>query len=1081
MSPARYLAVAVTLAMAASGGHAQRAGAQTPQAAEATLTPGVEMTGDVDTTPARFRFALADDEAMELRVTQPGVNLELRLVDASGADVMTVDVRHHTQGDERLIAAAPAGSYVLVIAPAATVTAASATRFSILSSRRRATETDRRWYDGARAFANGAAQQARGTGDAFRFALASFEAARDAWSAAGWTLEAATAVSGIALMQILLSQLQDAVATGEAALALWRSVGDRYGEGRTLSDLASTFFRLGDHSRAAELYDQAVALRRTVDDPAGLGYSLMGLAVTRSRAVAGWLHAAVTYQEALELFERAGDRQGQAAALYNLGYACKQRNDFAAALGYFDRAMAVRRSLNDLGGQASVLTQVAAIHLRLGDAQRALEVAEDAVVLRRQSGDRRGEAYSVLTAGMALTRLGQLAPALERLTAALALAEAVGDREGQSNVLAHMARLRAMTGAPAEALALTKRAHAVAQGQDTFDATVVASVAGDAHLALGDRPQAAVAYTRGLAIAERLGESLPAAEALAGLGRVARGNGDLLASRGYLLEAVDRIESVRAGVAQSELRALFLGVTQNAYEAAIDTLVALHQQQPSAGYAAEALVLSERRRARTLVELLAEAQTDLRADVDRALLDREDAIQRRLNARAAARAAATGADRTSADREISDLVADLRAARADIRRHDPGYAAVTYAPELDVAGVQKLLDARTLLLEYSLGEHQSYLWAITPTTMTLHILPGRQRIEDAVRRARELIAGSARRGVRGPLQRALADLSAMLLGDVGRQLAGHRLAIVADGALQFVPFAALPRPYGDPDAPLIVDHEVVMLPSAAVLHELRQERRRTRGTKTIAVIADPVLQLEDPRLAPGTRSEPVSSEDATLNARLAIPRSSSDRASAENRGAEFARLAYAGEEARAIAAKARGDSLMALGFDATRDLVVSAPLRDFRMVHLATHAVVDTRHPELTGIVLTLLDRDGAPVDGFLRLHDIFNLRLGASTVVLSACETALGTDIRGEGLIGLTRGFMHAGASQLVASLWNVNDRATAALMTAFYTGAFDRRLSPAAALRAAQLEMWKNPRWRMPVYWAGFTVQGDWRPGSF
>jgi CHAT domain-containing protein/tetratricopeptide (TPR) repeat protein len=1059
MSPARHLAVALMLATAASAGHGQRAAAQTPQAAEATLTPGVEMTGDVETLPARFRFALADDEAMELRLTQPGVDLEMRLVDASEAEVMSVNVRHHAQGDERLIATAPPGSYVVSIIRAGSAPAAATIRFSLAASRRRATGADRRWSDGARAFANGLTQQGGGTGDALRTALASFEAARDAWSAAGGTLEAATAVSGMALMQILLSQLQDAVATGEAALALWRAVGDRYGEGKTLSDLASTFFRLGDHSRSAELYDQAVALRRTVDDPAGLGYSLMGLAVTRSRAVAGWLHAAATYQEALELFERAGDRSGQSAALYNLGYACKQRNDFAAALGYFERALTVRRSLNDLSGQASVLTQVAAIHLRLGDAERALEVTEDAVALRRQSGDRRGEAYSVLTAGMALTRLGQLDPALERLTAALALAEAVGDREAQSNVLTHMARLRVMTGAPAGALALTERAHAVAQGQDTFDATVLASVAGDAHLALGDRPQAAAAYTRGLAIAERLGESLPAAEALAGLGRVARGNGDLLASRGHLLEAVDRIESIRAGVAQSELRALFLGVTQSTYEAAIDTLVALHHQQPSAGYAAEALALSERRRARVLVELLAEAQTDLRAGADRTLLDSEDAIQRRLNARAAARAAATGADRTSADREISDLVAELRAARADIRRHDPGYAAVTYPPDLDVAGVQKLLDARTLLLEYSLGEPQSYLWAITPTTMTLHVLPGRQRIEDAVRRARELIAGSARRGVRGSLQRALADLSAMLLGGVSGQLPGHRLAIVADGALQFVPFAALPRPYGDRDAPLIVDHEVVMLPSAAVLHELRQERNRTRGTKTIAVIADPVLQREDPRLS---------------------PRSSSNGVPADSRGTGFARLAYAGEEAKAIGAKARGDSLMALGFDATRDLVVSAPLRDFRMVHLATHAVVDTRHPELTGIVLTLFDRGGAPVDGFLRLHDIFNLRLGASTVVLSACETALGTEIRGEGLVGLTRGFMHAGASQLVASLWNVNDRATAALMTEFYSGVFDRRLSPAAALRAAQIALWRDPRWRMPVYWSGFTVQGDWRRGQ-
>jgi CHAT domain-containing protein len=192
----------------------------------------------------------------------------------------------------------------------------------------------------------------------------------------------------------------------------------------------------------------------------------------------------------------------------------------------------------------------------------------------------------------------------------------------------------------------------------------------------------------------------------------------------------------------------------------------------------------------------------------------------------------------------------------------------------------------------------------------------------------------------------------------------------------------------------------------------------------------------------------------------------------------FERLPYSREEALAIAARASaGQSLTALGFEATRELAMSPTLADFRIVHFATHALLDTRHPELSGIVLSLVDRQGQPIEGFLRLHDIFKLRLAADVVVLSGCQTALGQDVRGEGLIGVARGFMYAGASQVVASLWNVRDRATAALMDRFYGALLERGLTPAAALRAAQLSMWKDPRWRMPAYWAGFIVQGDWR----
>ena len=192
----------------------------------------------------------------------------------------------------------------------------------------------------------------------------------------------------------------------------------------------------------------------------------------------------------------------------------------------------------------------------------------------------------------------------------------------------------------------------------------------------------------------------------------------------------------------------------------------------------------------------------------------------------------------------------------------------------------------------------------------------------------------------------------------------------------------------------------------------------------------------------------------------------------------LARLPFSLQEAKAIlAAASGGEVLSALGLDASLEALLHTDLSQFRIVHFATHGIINSSKAELSGIVLSLVDAKGQIQNGFLRLHDIYNLKLNADLVVLSACDTALGKEIHGEGLVGLTRGFMHAGAKQVMASLWKINDAATADLMRRFYNKVLKDGLRPSAALREAQVEMWKQPGWRSPYYWAAFTMQGEWR----
>jgi CHAT domain-containing protein len=329
-----------------------------------------------------------------------------------------------------------------------------------------------------------------------------------------------------------------------------------------------------------------------------------------------------------------------------------------------------------------------------------------------------------------------------------------------------------------------------------------------------------------------------------------------------------------------------------------------------------------------------------------------------------------------------------------------------------------------------------------------------------------------------------------LLTPIRERLGSKRLLVVPDGALLYIPFGALPTPAaampsgaaaagsaatseeGAEDAPLIVRHEIVYLPSATVLTALRDETARRKPAPLLAaVLADPVFDRDDPRLPP------PAAKTRTGEASAAHSETAGNTFAAQQPDALLLPpLPASKDEADAVMSLiTTGSGLKAVGFDANKDLASGSDLKQYRIIHFATHGILDNQQPELSGLVLSRFDKRGNPRDGFLRLHDIYNLDLPVELVVLSACNTGLGKAINGEGLVGLTRGFMYAGASRVMSSMWKVDDEATAALMKGFYHKMLGEGLTPAAALREAQLELWRRKRWRAPYFWAAFTLQGD------
>ncbi|HEU4386782.1 MAG TPA: CHAT domain-containing protein, partial [Blastocatellia bacterium] len=456
-----------------------------------------------------------------------------------------------------------------------------------------------------------------------------------------------------------------------------------------------------------------------------------------------------------------------------------------------------------------------------------------------------------------------------------------------------------------------------------------------------------------------------------------------------------------------------------------------------------------------------------------------------------------------------------------IRSTSPRFASLTQPRTLTLAEIQKdVLDPKTVLLEYSLGKERSYLWFVSSDSLSSFELPGRGEVEKSARLVYELLTARSRSYKNASeksealsladtrYREAAASLSRMVLGPVADRLKGKRLLIVAEGALQFIPFGALPAPAaGRPRQyprkptdkvrggrsprrlsarPLIADHEIVSLPSASALAFLRRETAgRKPAPNLVAVIADPVFDNSDVRLESvrsskmsetrGVQSIAVMSVNSAENSAL---RRSADETGVLSGSPIFNRLPFTRLEARYIlAASPAGASMRALDFDANKKTATSPELSKYRIVHFATHALLNNRHPQLSGLVLSLVNQRGEPQDGFLRLHEIYNMSLSADMVVLSGCQTALGKDIKGEGIVGLTRGFMYAGATRVMASLWKVDDDATAELMRLYYNRKIKSGLTPAGALRSAELAMWKRGTWKSPFYWAGFVIYGEWK----
>jgi CHAT domain-containing protein/Flp pilus assembly protein TadD len=883
-----------------------------------------------------------------------------------------------------------------------------------------------------------------------------------------------------------------ALADLSTALEQFRRLSDRAGEVKTLVEIAITQYYLSMPETLATAQEAARLARDLGDGPAAArALRTAGNALVFRGDIAGAIRA---FEESTAISRQVGHKNAEAKSLNDAGIAYRRQGDLEKAVALYERALPLARETRDAAIEANIVNNLGVAYKNLGDHERALVFYEQSLANRRAANDERGQWFALGNVGYLYLLMGDYAKAETYCARALEIARKSGDPVWESTSLDDLGSIQYARGDYEAALAthndsLARQRKLGALAGQAFSLSSV----GRTLQRLGRFDAAQAALGESLEIFRRIRHQLGERDVLGSLADLQRERGNLGRAVEYSQASVDLDEAVRARITSPQLRTSFVASQQDNYERLIELLQQQHAAAPQQGFDRRALDVSERARARVLLDSLLNGQVDLQEGVDATLLARERNLQKQLDDASTALSGAlaeggSADERAKAAERVEVAAADYQELRAEIRRQSPKYAAITQPQPLDTARIQQdVLDDDTVLLEFALGEDASWLWAVTRESVSTVQLPERGEIETAVRTLHRGLAGRQReagesaaayskriQALDASLESQRTAVGELLLGGIAGDLQGkwskRRLAIVPSGPLEYLPFAALRLSTANP-ASLAERHEIVYVPSASVLAAVRRETstRRAAGG-AVAIVADPVFEQSDPRLKPslGTSAQRLPATDYLPTRHL---NQIADRGG-------LARLPFSRDEAAAIASLARLRGVFeALDFKASRSMIVGGAIDGHRIVHFATHGVFDASSPALSGLVLSLLDERGRPQDGFLRLNDIYNLQLDADLVVLSACQTALGREIRGEGLVGLSRAFMYAGAPRIVASLWQVSDFATAELMKKFYRRMLVDGMLPAAALRAAQLEMAADPRWKSPYFWAGFVLQGDWR----
>ncbi|HEX8845170.1 MAG TPA: CHAT domain-containing protein [Pyrinomonadaceae bacterium] len=952
-------------------------------------------------------------------------------------------------------------------------------------------------------------------------ALKRLEEAARLFISAGETIEAARVLNRAGHLQLILNKPQDALDSHRQALALLKQTPSLEAEVDNLNGLASAYMYLKEFDRAEEFARDALSLSKRIGYIPGQAQALLtlsdhqnydkhtialemaqealglwqalddkpGLARTYSQIGRCYLaqntlpEATRNYEKALQLWRELNNPPEQAEALIMLGFIEQRKAEWQSSISFFIQAQGLLDERAEPAKMGQIAAGLAAVFNDNGLPENALTQYQRALDYFRQTPDARDDMLATFALGTTHYYLGHYPEALTLLRQALD-SVAPGSLDA-AFCHEYLGRVYGSMGEYAAALQHLEIALPIyMKAVNPKEAAQVRGLMGQIYQQQGQLGRARQNYRRALETFNNLSDRVNQGAVYYALGRLELRSGNYDAAENYLRQSIEVTENMRRVSTSRDLTTAFSATVHERYESYVECLMRKHQAEPARGLDVRAFETSELGRARSLAELLRATQTNLVPGLDPQLAAREKSLRQSLRVKDNSKVALLGrtyrAEELDAlEAELSRLEAEYKQVTETIRAQYPSYEQITQPTAWSLRRIQEevIADDQTTLLEYSLGEDKSYVWVVTRETITSYELPAQAQINEAARKVHKLLAAVPGTDAADELTPAMQELSRLVLSPVVAELNKPRLIIVADGALHYIPFQVLPIRSAD-NEPLVARYEIINAPSASVLGELQQEAaRRQPAAKVLAAFGNPVFE-SNYKLRKGTSG---GEQVAALQAPEPGPLQHALR-DIELNGDTFdpsvlKPLFYAKRELANLRDVAGGETFVATDFAASREQLLRTDLTQYAILHFATHGFLDPKRPEFSGLVLSTVNPDGRSQNGFVGLQDIYGLRAPVSLVVLSACQTALGKDVRGEGLLGLTRGFMYAGASSVLSSLWKVEDKATAELMKRFYDNMLHKGMTPAAALRAAQNSIRQEPNWQSPYYWAAFTLQGDYR----
>ena len=917
--------------------------------------------------------------------------------------------------------------------------------------------------------------------------------------------EAVRTLNEAGRLQLVWSSTKDAFDTFQQSYDLLDQNVDSVTRVDTLNGLAAAYAGLNQYLKAQPLVEEARTISDQNNYPAGKAEALLLLAECQNNKD-GHTVALSTASEALSIFQSIGNNGGVVRAHLAVGNYRYALSSLTEAEQDFQAALDLARQMNDSILQAESLVYLGFIPYRKGAWQETFAFLKSAQALLDSEAppDLKGRIAATLAecfieSGLPEVGLQKYQQALpyyrqrDSPTNVISMSWGIGKAQFLQQKYPEALTIFQQTLADAETTDLTNwkaQSHeylartyaAMNQPEEAFphfeialdlyeklenplEAARVRALIGQLYQAQGKLDEALPFYQRALQTFDALTVRIDRSATLFAMGQLEMKRGNYDAAEILLRQSIDTTENVRSLSTSRDLTAAFSATVHDRYLQYIQCLMRRNDKQA----AVKAFETSESARARSLAEFLRRTETNLLANIDPELAKQEKSLRQMLQVKENDKIGMLAGEYTKdeldkLDAEMAGLEEQYKSVSATISQRYPAYAQITRPRGWDLARIQEQVvnDDDTVLVEYMVGTDKSYVWTITRNSFDSHEIPG-EAINETAEAIYKLLKDPVKPENESELNSAVRRLAQMTLSPIAGQLNKRRIIVIADGALNYIPFQILPSPSSDTEL-LVARHDIINAPSASVLGELREEAAgRGVRSKVLAAFGNPTLARH--KTAPTENSPHYALRDIELEGDDFDPSAIDE-------------LFFAEREIAYLRDIASPDKTFAVTrYDATRDQLFGMDMSQYAILHFATHGLLNPKHPERSALVLSTVDPQGNERKGLIRLQDVYSLRAPVDLVVLSACRTGLGKDIRGEGLVGLTRGFMYAGATTVVASLWKVDDEATSELMKTFYTEMLQNHKTPDEALQIAQNSIRQRPGWSAPHYWAGFTLQGEYR----